>query len=97
MSLLVWNYRGLGNPHTVRELGDYIQAKDSSVVFLAKTWIDDARLDQVLHNFDFINKWSVSSSNRGDGLVLLWKEDIRITMEDSSKFCIDVLVEKNTS
>ena len=56
MSLLVWNCRGLGNPRTVRELGDYIWAQDPTVVFLAETWTDDARLDQVLRNFDFRNK-----------------------------------------
>ena len=96
MSLLIWNCRGLGNPRTVRELGDYIQAKDPSVVFLAETWTDNDRLDQVLRNFDFVNKWSIPSGNRGGGLVLLWKEDIRITVEDSSKYYIDVLIEKNT-
>ena len=92
----MWNCRGLGNPRIVKELGDYIQAKDHTVVFLAETWADNARLDQVLCNFDFRNKWSVESGNRGDGLVLLWKEEIKITVEDSSKYCIDVLVEKNT-
>ena len=96
MSLLVWNCRGLRNPRTVKELRDYIRAQDPSVVFLAETWIDDARLDQVLCNFDFRHKWSVASGTRGGGLVLLWKEEIRITVEDSSKYCIDVLVEKNT-
>ena len=80
----------------MRELGDYIRAQDRSVVFLAETWINDARLDQVLRNFDFRHKWSVASGTRGGGLVLLWKEEFRITVEDSSKYCIDVLVEKNT-
>ena len=56
MNLLVWNCRGLGNPRTVRELGDYIRAKDPAVVFLAETWTDDARLDEVLQNFSFRNK-----------------------------------------
>ena len=56
MSLLVWNCRGLGNPRTMRELGDFIQAKDPFVVFLVETWTDDDRLDQVLRNFDFVNK-----------------------------------------
>ena len=79
----------------MKELGDYIQAKDPTVTFLAETWTDDARLDQVLRNFDFRNKWSAASGNRGGGLVLLWKEEIRITVEDSSKYCIDVLVENN--
>ena len=73
MSLLVWNYRGLGNLCTVREFGDYIREKDPTVVFLAEIWTDDARLDQVLRNFDFRNKWLVASGNRGGCLVLLWK------------------------
>ncbi|XP_075670495.1 uncharacterized protein LOC142640320 [Castanea sativa] len=42
------------------------------------------------------NKCSVPSGHRGGGLVLLWNEDIRVTVEDSSKYCIDVLVKKNT-
>ena len=96
MNLLVWNCRGLGNPCTVRELGDYIRAKDPAVVFLAETWTDDARLDEALRNFNFRNKWSVPGGHRGGGLVLLWKEDIRVSAEDSSKYCIDALVEKNT-
>ena len=50
----------------------------------------------MLRNFDFRNKWSVESGNKGSGLVLLWKEEIKITVEDLSKYCIDVLVEKNT-
>ena len=36
----------------MKELGDYIQAKDPTITFLAETWTDDVRLDQVLHNFD---------------------------------------------
>ena len=96
MNLLVWNCRGLGNPCTVRELGNYIRAKDPIVVFLVETWTDDARLDEALRNFNFRNKWSVPGGHRGGGLVLLWKEDIRVSVEDSSKYCIDALVEKNT-
>ena len=61
MSLLVWNCRGLGNPRIVKELGEYFRAKDPTVVFLAETWADNVRLDQVLRNFDFRNKWSVES------------------------------------
>ena len=47
MSFLAWNCRGLGNPGTVRELGDLIRAKDPSVVFLAETWADEARLNEI--------------------------------------------------
>ena len=47
MSCLVWNYSGLGNLRTKDELVDLVQAKDPSVVFIAETWVDEARLKQV--------------------------------------------------
>ena len=96
MCLLVWNSRGLGNPCIERELGDYIWAKDPSIVFLAKTWVDDARLEWSLRNFDFKNRWTSPSSNREGGLVQLWKDSICLSVEDWSKYCIDALIEKNT-
>ena len=47
MNCLVWNCRGLGNLRTGKELGDIIRAKDPSVVFIAETLADDARLDMI--------------------------------------------------
>ena len=37
MSCLFWTCRRLGNLRTKKELGELIQAKDPSIVFLAKT------------------------------------------------------------
>ena len=48
MSVLVWNCRGLRNPQTIRELGNFVQAQDPTVVFLAETWLDEARLKSLL-------------------------------------------------
>ena len=48
MSFLVWNCRGLGNPCTENELVEMVRAKDPSVMFLVETWVDEARLKQVL-------------------------------------------------
>lgn len=45
MSLLCWNCRGLGNPQTIQELGDLIQAQDPVVVFIVETWLTEARLN----------------------------------------------------
>ena len=53
MSLLLWNCCGLGDPRTENELVRLIQAKNLSVVFIAKTWIDEARLDQILSKINF--------------------------------------------
>ena len=53
MSLLCWNYRGLGNPQTVIELGDLIWAQDPAIVFVTETWLVEARLKVIFEKFEF--------------------------------------------
>ena len=65
MSCLAWNCRGLGNLCTRRELGEIIQAKDPFVVFLVKTFIDDARLEFVQRSIGFDHRWVVPRMGRG--------------------------------
>ena len=96
MSLLVWNCHGLRNPRKIQKLGDYILAKDPSVLFLAETWTEDARLDIVLRNFDFNNRWSIPSESRRGCLVLLWKDSINLTIVNSSKYYIDAFINRYT-
>ena len=55
MSLLVWNCCGLENPRTGKELEVLIRAKDPSIVFLAETLVDEARLKEVQRNINFDN------------------------------------------
>ena len=53
MSLIVWNCRGLRNLCTGKELERMVRAKDPSVVFLAETWADEARLKEMQRNLNF--------------------------------------------
>ena len=96
MGCLAWNCHGLGNLHTERELGDIIRAKDPSVVFLAKTLIDDARLEFVQRSIGFNHRWVEPRVGRGGGLVLYWKASVNLTVEDSDRHYIDAVINKNT-
>ena len=55
MSLIVWNCHELGNLCTGKELEVVIRAKDPSIVFLAETWVDEAKLKEVQRNLMFDN------------------------------------------
>ena len=92
MSLLLWNYRGLGNSRTENELVSLIHAKDPSVEFIAETWADEARLDRTLSKINFDKKWVVPRLNRGGGLVLFWKNSINIEVVDSHRYFIDMII-----
>ena len=59
MSCLAWNYCGLGNLHTRRELVEIVRAKDPTMVFLAETLTNDARLEFIQSSIGFDNRWVV--------------------------------------
>ena len=65
MGCLVWNYRGLGNPCIENELAELVWVKDPSVVFLAETWADEARLKSVLRKIEFENMFIATRQNKG--------------------------------
>ena len=94
MSCLAWNCCGLGNPCTVRELGDLIRAKDPFIVFLAKTWADEARLKELKRNLGFDNLHFVERISKEGGLALFWKNTVDLQVQTSSKNHIDAIVNK---
>ena len=92
MGLLCWNCHGLGNPQTIQELGDIVRAQDPTVVFLAETWLDEARLLKLRNKFR--DTLGVSRVTRGRGLALFWKKDVELSVENSSLNYIDVILNK---
>ena len=78
MSLLCWNCRGLGNRLTVQELGNFVRAQDPSVVFLAETLLDEARLGSIRDSLQFGHHHGVSKISHGGGLALFWKKDFHL-------------------
>ena len=96
MSFLAWSCHGLGNLRTRRELIEIIQAKDPTVVFLAETLTYNARLEVIQRSIGFDHRWVVPRVGRGGGLVLYWKASINLTVEDSDRYYIDAMINKNT-
>ena len=64
-------------------------------MFIAETWVDEARLDRTLGNINFDQKWVVPRTTRGGGLVLFWKNSVNLTVVDSHKYYINVIINKS--
>ena len=92
MSCLLWKCRGLGNLGTVNELAKLVRAKDPSVMFLAETWEDEARLKDVMRKIQFENMFVSPRTTRGGGLVLFWRESVNLSMEGFDKNHIDAII-----
>ena len=73
---------------------EIIRAKDPTVVFLAETLIDDARLEFVQRSIGFDHRWVVPRVGKGGGLVLYWKASINLKVEDSNRYYIDAVIDK---
>ena len=83
---------GAWEPQTVQELDDLIQAQDPAVVFIAETWLVEARLKVLLKNLKFRNMHVVSKETQEGGLVLLWRGDVQLRVVSSSLNHVDTII-----
>ena len=67
-------------------------SQDPTVVFLAETWLDEARLNSLLQNFVCDQKFVVSKINQGGGLALLWRFDFDVKVVSSSLNHTDAVI-----
>ena len=95
MSLLVWNCCGLGNPCIEDQLADLVWAKDPSVVFIAETWTDKARLERVQRKIQLKHMFESPRRVKASGLALFWKEDFPLDIETFSPNHNDTTITKN--
>lgn len=58
-----------------------VWAKDPSIVLLAKTWVNEARLKDVKRKIQFKNMFESPRTTREGKLVLLWRSLVDISIE----------------
>jgi exonuclease III len=92
MIALSWNCRGLGNPQTVRDLYRLVKEKRPSLVFLMETKLQAKRLEYIRVRMGFDSAFVVDSVGRSGGLVLLWKGDIFVEIQNYSRRHINAIV-----
>ena len=73
---------------------DLVWAKDPSVVFLAETLTDEARLEFIQNSINFDHRFVVHKVGCSGGLVLFWRSTINLTIEGLDKNFIDAIIDK---
>ena len=63
-------------------------------MFLAETWLDEARLLELRNKLRFGDTFGVSRVTRGEGLALFWKKYVELSVENSSLNYIDAIINK---
>jgi exonuclease III len=92
MSFLSWNCRGLGNPRATRDLHLMVKKKGPKLVFLMETKICNKDMDFLRIKLKFNYIFVIDSVGRSGGLILLWKNDINIEIQNYSRRHINAIV-----
>ncbi|KAG4182229.1 hypothetical protein ERO13_A09G031322v2, partial [Gossypium hirsutum] len=90
--LLCWNCRGIGNPATVRELKQLLVANNPDIVFLCETKVKSHNFSRIRTLCRMEGCLAVSAEGKSGGLALLWREGMKVMMQNYSKYHIDSLV-----
>jgi hypothetical protein len=76
MSTLLWNYRGLGNVATLRELREF----SASILCVVETQISKDMVESLAASLGFDNTFVVNSTCRSGGLGIFWNTEIRLDL-----------------
>lgn len=80
MSILSWNYRGLGHPQTVQMLVDLVHSKKPCFIFLIETLCSKNKLEQIKVRIGFDGLLVVDRMGRGGGLAFLWNSSCVVNL-----------------
>jgi hypothetical protein len=69
-----------------------VKEKKPKMVFLMETKMSNKRVDFLKRKLDFANLFAVDSVGWSGGLVLLWKEDVQVDIQNYSRCHINVVV-----
>lgn len=98
MNLLSWNCRGLGNPRTVRALGDLLRTRKPNFLFLSETISISSRIEEFRVCFGFAQCFSVDRIGHSGGLAILWKQNVDCEVMSYSQNHVDVcFLDNNTA
>jgi len=93
MSLLSWNYRGLGNPWIVKAMEKLVFQEEPTIVFLMETKSDLEGMVMVWDRCKFKHGLIVSSRGKSGGLAMYWKEGVRLDVQTYYSNHIDAFVD----
>lgn len=92
MSVLVWNCRGVRNPHTVQDLDALVRRYNPTIVFLSETMVMASRVKQLKWRLGLKGALAVDSDEKHGGITLFWHESIQVDLLEQGEQFFDVLI-----
>ncbi|KAF7154196.1 hypothetical protein RHSIM_Rhsim01G0175200 [Rhododendron simsii] len=92
MLILTWNCQGIGRSLTNQALGDLVQKRSPSIVYLMETKNNKVKLETICHRLKFNYGSYVDPERLAGGLALWWNNDVSVDVEFSHKNLIHIVI-----
>lgn len=92
MKILSWNVRGLGNPRAMRSVCLAMRQHNPQILFLCETKLTVAEADKLKFRLKMDNAVCVPCQGRKGGLIILWKDEVALSLKSFSKHHINMEV-----
>uniref|UniRef100_A0A803PNH7 Reverse transcriptase domain-containing protein n=1 Tax=Cannabis sativa TaxID=3483 RepID=A0A803PNH7_CANSA len=92
MKILSWNARSLGNPSAFRHLRLLVKQQSPHILFLMETKLPQNSISRFRQTLNFANGLESPRSGLGGGLLLLWHQNIDVTLLNFGKTFFDCYV-----
>ena len=89
MSIMCFNYRGLGDSQVVKDLHGFLWKLSPNVVFLSKTKCSSVEMHAIFTRLGSYSGIVVDARGRSGGLALLWDDTVHLSVLSSSLNQID--------
>ena len=94
LAISSWNCQGLGNPWTVRRLGEILKQFDPDILFIMESKNPNEFVLKKLEHMRYDCNHLVPPTGHGaGGLGLFWKHDLNLQILESTPNVIDTLIE----
>ena len=92
MNCIVWNVQGLGNHRAFQNLCRLLTNEDPSLVFLCETKLIATQCGKLRTTLGFDGCYVQDSEGKKRGLIVLWKEPMKVAVQSSSSGHIDAII-----
>lgn len=93
MKIISWNGGGLGSSQVVRRLQHMLKMYNPQLVFFMENKLSKIQMEKVHRSCGFLNGINVSMMGLREGLFLVWRANVSISLKRYSSNHIEVEVE----
>jgi exonuclease III len=92
MKILSWNCRGLSTPSAIPNLRNVAQGFRPDILFLSETLSKTQKMEAIRVMLKYDACLSIDVEGRSGGLSVMWKENLKCRIINSSRNFINLIV-----